>query len=291
VGDLFRVTAAHVPPMPGVRSPLLWGSDAHLQQLFAGTARIEHRPRHFAFRYKSPEHFLDVFRAYYGPTHKAFAALDAAGGRRSRPTSCRCSGNPLEAGARAWWWRGNTWKALLPDRRECGSWRAGHAAAIDGGSGPSGRRIHGHPGAEALAGIRDTELRAAAAVLGVCEVMLLDYSDQALDRAEPGEVIADIARHLRRIRPAVVVTFGPDGAYGHPDHVAVHHGGDRRGGRARVCPATTHSTTRADLRTPCRSSTTWPARRRRGRRSRRRSGGWSRRWDGRERQATPRCGP
>jgi ubiquinone/menaquinone biosynthesis C-methylase UbiE len=80
VGDLFRVTAAHVPPMPGVRSPLLWGSDAHLQQLFAGTARIEHRPRHFAFRYKSPEHFLDVFRAYYGPTHKAFAALDAAGG-------------------------------------------------------------------------------------------------------------------------------------------------------------------------------------------------------------------
>jgi ubiquinone/menaquinone biosynthesis C-methylase UbiE len=79
VGDLFRVTAAHVPPTPGVRSPLLWGNDAHLQQLFAGALRIEHTPRHFAFRYNSPEHFVDVFRAYYGPTHKAFAALDADG--------------------------------------------------------------------------------------------------------------------------------------------------------------------------------------------------------------------
>ncbi len=79
IGDLFRLTAAHVPPMPGVRSPLLWGSDVHLQQLFAGALRIEHTPRHFAFRYKSPEHFVDVFRAYYGPTYKAFAALDAGG--------------------------------------------------------------------------------------------------------------------------------------------------------------------------------------------------------------------
>ena len=52
-------------------------------------------------------------------------------------------------------------------------------------------------------------------------MVLLDYSDQALDRAEPGEVIAGIARHVRRIRPDVVVTFGPDGAYGHPDHMAI----------------------------------------------------------------------
>jgi SAM-dependent methyltransferase len=79
IGDLFRLTAAHVPPVPGVPSPLLWGSDTHLQQLFAGAARIQHTPRHFAFRYKSPEHFVNVFRAYYGPTHKAFAALDAGG--------------------------------------------------------------------------------------------------------------------------------------------------------------------------------------------------------------------
>ena len=58
-------------------------------------------------------------------------------------------------------------------------------------------------------------------MLGVREVEVLDYHDQQLDRAAPGEVIAGIARHLRRIRPDVVVTFGPDGAYGHPDHVAI----------------------------------------------------------------------
>ena len=78
-----------------------------------------------------------------------------------------------------------------------------------------------HPGAPALAGIREAELRAAAAVLGVREVELLDYHDQQLDRAAPGEVIAGIARYLRRVRPDVVVTFGPDGGYGHPDHVAI----------------------------------------------------------------------
>jgi LmbE family N-acetylglucosaminyl deacetylase len=78
-----------------------------------------------------------------------------------------------------------------------------------------------HPGAPALAAIREAELRAAAAELGVHEVAVLDYHDQQLDRAEPGEVIAAIARHLRRIRPEVVVTFGPDGVYGHPDHVAI----------------------------------------------------------------------
>ena len=78
-----------------------------------------------------------------------------------------------------------------------------------------------HPGAEALAAIRETELRAAAAALGVRDVTLLDYRDQVLDRANPGEVIAGIATHIRRIRPDVVVTFGPDGAYGHPDHVAI----------------------------------------------------------------------
>jgi ubiquinone/menaquinone biosynthesis C-methylase UbiE len=76
LGQLFRVIAGHVPPIPGVRSPLLWGTDAHIQDLFAGAATIEHTTRHFAFRYLSPEHFVEVFRAYYGPVHKAFAALD-----------------------------------------------------------------------------------------------------------------------------------------------------------------------------------------------------------------------
>jgi LmbE family N-acetylglucosaminyl deacetylase len=91
-----------------------------------------------------------------------------------------------------------------------------------------GGRYHGHPPADsrhpgpaALASIREAELRAAASVLGVREVSLLGYQDQQLDRASPREAVADIVRHLRRVRPDVVVTFGPDGAYGHPDHVAI----------------------------------------------------------------------
>lgn len=80
---------------------------------------------------------------------------------------------------------------------------------------------HQHPGPSALATIRETELRNAASVLGVRDVSLLDYRDQHLDRADPREAVSGIAGHLRRVRPDVVVTFGPDGAYGHPDHIAV----------------------------------------------------------------------
>lgn len=80
---------------------------------------------------------------------------------------------------------------------------------------------HRHPGPLALAKIREDELRAAAAALGIREVSVLGYRDQHLDGAKPHEAIATIAAHMRRIRPDVVVTFGPDGAYGHPDHVAV----------------------------------------------------------------------
>ena len=78
-----------------------------------------------------------------------------------------------------------------------------------------------HPGSTALATIREAELRAAASALGVCEVSLLDYHDQDLDLANPREVITAIVEHLRRIQPDVVLTFGPDGAYGHPDHIAI----------------------------------------------------------------------
>jgi len=77
LGQLFRVVAVYVPPVPGVRSPLLWGTDAHIQDLFQDTAAIEHTVRNFAFRYRSPEHWVEVFRMYYGPVHKAFAALGA----------------------------------------------------------------------------------------------------------------------------------------------------------------------------------------------------------------------
>ena len=78
-----------------------------------------------------------------------------------------------------------------------------------------------HPGPSALAVMREHELRQAAAVLGIRDVSLLHYRDQQLDRADPREAVSDIAMHLRNIRPDVVITFGPDGAYGHPDHVAI----------------------------------------------------------------------
>lgn len=80
---------------------------------------------------------------------------------------------------------------------------------------------HQHPGRLAFANIRERELRAAASALGVREVSILNYPDQQLDRATPAEAIATIAGHIRRVQPNVVVTFGPDGAYGHPDHIAI----------------------------------------------------------------------
>jgi LmbE family N-acetylglucosaminyl deacetylase len=78
-----------------------------------------------------------------------------------------------------------------------------------------------HPGPEALASMRERELRAAAAVLGVDELFLLGYPDQQLDRADPAEAAGRIASAIRRARPQVILTFGPDGAYGHPDHIAI----------------------------------------------------------------------
>jgi LmbE family N-acetylglucosaminyl deacetylase len=78
-----------------------------------------------------------------------------------------------------------------------------------------------HPGPRQLGTIRESELRAAASVLGIKEVTFLDYRDQEVDRADPREAVARIVGHLRRTRPDVVLTFGPDGSYGHPDHIAI----------------------------------------------------------------------
>jgi LmbE family N-acetylglucosaminyl deacetylase len=69
--------------------------------------------------------------------------------------------------------------------------------------------------------VREAELRAAARELGVRDVTLLDYLDGELDRADPIEAVGRIVAQLRRVRPQVVVTFDPFGAYGHPDHVAI----------------------------------------------------------------------
>ena len=69
--------------------------------------------------------------------------------------------------------------------------------------------------------VREAELRAAAGVLGIREVSILNYPDGALDQVDAATAIRAVVSHIRRIQPAVVVTFGPEGAYGHPDHIAI----------------------------------------------------------------------
>jgi SAM-dependent methyltransferase len=77
LGQLFRLIGRYVPPAAGVSSPLLWGTEAHIAELFPGVTRIEHTVRNFAFRYRSAGHWVDVFRTFYGPVHMAFMSLDA----------------------------------------------------------------------------------------------------------------------------------------------------------------------------------------------------------------------
>jgi SAM-dependent methyltransferase len=78
IGQLFKTIGKHVPPPAGVKSPALWGTRERLAELFGPQASsIESRERHFVFRYRSAEHWLDIFKTYYGPVLKTFAALDA----------------------------------------------------------------------------------------------------------------------------------------------------------------------------------------------------------------------
>jgi ubiquinone/menaquinone biosynthesis C-methylase UbiE len=80
IGQLFKMIGRHVPPPAGLQSPAAWGTEAHCAALFgtrAGAMRGERRQ--FNFRYRSAAHFVQVFRDYYGPTQKAFAALAPAG--------------------------------------------------------------------------------------------------------------------------------------------------------------------------------------------------------------------
>ncbi len=80
IGEIFRINARYVPPPPGLQPPVLWGTQERLKDLFGDdVASLTVARRSFVFRYRSPEHWLEFFRAYYGPTVKAFEALDAAG--------------------------------------------------------------------------------------------------------------------------------------------------------------------------------------------------------------------
>ncbi len=79
IGRMFKVVGAHVPPPAGVPSPLLWGTDAALDERLGGDCTIEITRKHFVFRYRSADDFFDTFITWYGPTLRAWAALDDDG--------------------------------------------------------------------------------------------------------------------------------------------------------------------------------------------------------------------
>ena len=79
IGRMFKVLGRYVPPPAGVQPPSLWGTEAHLRDLFGtAAASVQTTPRHFNFRYRSASHFVDIFRTWYGPVNRAFAAQTPA---------------------------------------------------------------------------------------------------------------------------------------------------------------------------------------------------------------------
>jgi ubiquinone/menaquinone biosynthesis C-methylase UbiE len=78
IGQVFRAIGRYLPPAPGLKPPALWGTRARIEELFGRDARrISTASRQFTFRYHSPAHWIEVFRSYYGPMHKTYAALDS----------------------------------------------------------------------------------------------------------------------------------------------------------------------------------------------------------------------
>jgi ubiquinone/menaquinone biosynthesis C-methylase UbiE len=81
IGRLFKLVGRYLPPPPGVTSPALWGTKAHLDTLFGARTSVAAERRHFVFRYRSPGHWIEFFRTYYGPVLKAFAAVGPEAGK------------------------------------------------------------------------------------------------------------------------------------------------------------------------------------------------------------------
>jgi ubiquinone/menaquinone biosynthesis C-methylase UbiE len=80
IGELLRAVAQHVPPAAGVASPILWGTETYLRRIFGdAVASIRCREQTFVWRSRSAEAWVDFFRAYYGPTFKAFEAVGPEG--------------------------------------------------------------------------------------------------------------------------------------------------------------------------------------------------------------------
>jgi ubiquinone/menaquinone biosynthesis C-methylase UbiE len=85
IGQVFKTLGKYLPPPPGAKSPALWGTQARIMEMFGTAATsIKAESRNFSFRYRSPGHFLEIFKCYYGPMLKAFAALDPANQDRLR---------------------------------------------------------------------------------------------------------------------------------------------------------------------------------------------------------------
>jgi ubiquinone/menaquinone biosynthesis C-methylase UbiE len=85
IGQLFKTLGKYLPPPAGTKSPALWGTPARITEMFGtASASLRTEKRHFTFRYRSPEHFLEIFKNYYGPMLKAFAALDETNQRGLR---------------------------------------------------------------------------------------------------------------------------------------------------------------------------------------------------------------
>ena len=79
VGQIFKTIGKYIPPAAGLRPPSVWGTEARLKELFPQAASIDATTRNFTFRARSPLDWLEGFRKFYGPMHKAFEALDEAG--------------------------------------------------------------------------------------------------------------------------------------------------------------------------------------------------------------------
>ena len=78
IGQLFKTIGKYVPAAPGMKSPAMWGSREHLDALFGAKGTVAIETKAFVFRYRSPQHWLDTFRTYYGPVLKTFEAIDPA---------------------------------------------------------------------------------------------------------------------------------------------------------------------------------------------------------------------
>jgi hypothetical protein len=97
IGQMFKTLGKYIPPPAGAKSPMLWGSRARLAEMFAPAASIRAESRLFNFRYRSAEHFVEVFKTYYGPTLKAFGALDEVKQKALKDDLCALIGRMNKA--------------------------------------------------------------------------------------------------------------------------------------------------------------------------------------------------